>query len=108
MPTYTDVAEALNNISEGTHYQVTSWDGSQTYDIFRDKEQMRRGVKPVRMRAGVPDYSDEVYENPKKFFEKIVHERQIEFFAETNATMTCVVGKLSKNMKENKSTVAIH
>ena len=44
---------------------------------------MRRGVKPVRMRAGVPDYSDEVYENPKKFFEKIVHERQIEFFAET-------------------------
>ena len=25
-----------------------------------------------------------------------------------NATMTCVVGKLSKNMKENKSTVAIH
>ena len=65
-------AEALNNISEGTHYQVTSWDGSQTYDIFRDKEQMRRGVKPVRMRAGVPDYSDEVYENPKKFFEKIV------------------------------------
>ena len=76
-------AEALNNISEGTHYQVASWDGSQTYDIFRDKEQMRRGVKPVRMRAGVPDYSDEVYENPKKFFEKIVHERQIEFFAET-------------------------
>lgn len=63
-------AEALNNISEGTHYQVASWDGSQTYDIFRDKEQMRRGVKPVRMRAGVPDYSDEVYENPKKFFEK--------------------------------------
>lgn len=35
------------------------------------------------MRAGVPDYSDEIYENPKKFFEKIVHERQIEFFAET-------------------------
>ncbi len=69
---------------------------------------MRRGVKPVRMRAGVPDYSDEVYENPKKFFEKIVHERQIEFFAKPNATMTCVVGKLSKNMKENKSTVAIH
>ena len=23
-------AEALNNISEGTHYQVASWDGSQT------------------------------------------------------------------------------
>lgn len=76
-------AEALNNISEGAHYQIASWDGNQTYDISRDKEQMRRGVKPVRMRAGVPDYSDEIYENPEKFFEKIVHERQIEFFAET-------------------------
>lgn len=76
-------AEALNNISEGTHYQIVSWDESQTYDIWRDIEQMRRGVKPVRMRAGVPDYSPEVYNDPLKFFEAIVHERQVEFFGET-------------------------
>lgn len=75
-------AEALNNISEGMHYQIASWDGSQTYDIWRDIEQMRRGVKPVRMRAGVPDYSDAEYSDPQKFFERIVHERQIEFFSE--------------------------
>lgn len=76
-------AEALNNISEGTHYVVSKWDGSGTYDIYRDKEQMRRGVKPIRMRAGMPDYDEDVYADPRKFFERIVHERQIEFFAET-------------------------
>ncbi len=75
-------AEALNNLTEGQHYQIPSWDGSETYDIWRDIEQMRRGLKPVRMRAGVPDYDDAVYQDPKQFFEKIVHERQIEFFCE--------------------------
>lgn len=76
-------AEALNNISDGMVYQIPSWDGSKNHDISRDIEQMRRGVKPVRMRAGVPDFSDDVYNNREKFFEAIVHERQIEFFAET-------------------------
>lgn len=83
---YADVllmyAEALNNISEGMHYSIESWDGSKVHDVYRDVEEMRRGVKPVRMRAGVPDYSDAVYNDRQKFFEAIVHERQIEFFSE--------------------------
>lgn len=73
-------AEALNNLTSS--YDVASWDGSQTYTVSRDKEEMRRGVKPVRMRAGVPDYSEEVYASKEKFFNAIVHERQIELFAE--------------------------
>ena len=34
------------------------------------------------MRAGVPDYSDGVYADRDKFFNAIVHERQVELFAE--------------------------
>lgn len=75
-------AESLNNITSGTRYQIASWDGSKNHDIGRDIEEMRRGVKPVRMRAGVPDYPDEVYNDSKKFFEYMVRERQVEFFAE--------------------------
>ena len=74
-------AEALNNLT--TTYEIPSWDESTTYTISRDVEQMRRGVKPVRMRAGMPDYSDDVYGDRDAFFDKIVHERQIEFFAES-------------------------
>lgn len=73
-------AEALNNLT--TSYEIASWDGTQTYTISRDVNEMHRGVKPIRMRAGVPDYTDEVYADRDQFFNAIVHERQIEFFAE--------------------------
>ena len=73
-------AEALNNLT--ATYEIPSWDGSKTYSISRDVKEMHRVVMPIRMRAGVPDYSDDVYANQKKFFEAIVHERQIEFFGE--------------------------
>lgn len=73
-------AEALNNLT--TSYEIASWDGTQTYTISRDVNEMHRGVKPVRMRAGVPDYTDDVYADRDQFFNAIVHERQIEFFAE--------------------------
>lgn len=74
-------AEALNELT-GTH-QIASWDGSTTYTIRRDVAEMRRGVKPVRMRAGVPDYDeDAVYNDPVNFRKHLKHERQIEFFAE--------------------------
>ena len=73
-------AEALNNLTSS--FQVASWDNTTTYTISRDIEEMRRGVKPVRMRAGVPDYDAAVYADPTRFFEAIVHERQVEFFNE--------------------------
>lgn len=76
-------AEALNNIEEGSTYQIESWDGSTTYTVCRDINEMRRGMKPVRMRAGVPDFPDAIYNNRSLFFTKIVHERQVEFFNES-------------------------
>ena len=73
-------AEAVNNLTSS--HEVQSWDGTQTYTVSRDVNEMRRGVKPVRMRAGVPDYKDEVYADRDQFFNAIVHERQVELFAE--------------------------
>ena len=76
-------AEALNNIEEGNNYQIESWDGNTTYTVRRDINEMRRGMKPVRMRAGVPDFPDDIYNNRKLFFTRVVHERQVEFFNES-------------------------
>lgn len=75
-------AEALNQLTGS--YDIPSYDGTTTYTVSRDIEEMRRGIKPVRMRAGVPDYSAEVYADKDKFFQAIVHERQLELFAENN------------------------
>lgn len=74
-------AEALNNLT--TSYEIPSWDGSTTYTVSRDIDEMRRGIKPVRMRAGVPDYSDATYSSVDAMFKAIVHERQVELFAES-------------------------
>ena len=76
-------AEALNNIEEGNNYQIESWDGNTTYTVRRDINEMRRGMKPVRMRAGGPDFPDDIYNTRKLFFTRVVHERQVEFFNES-------------------------
>jgi hypothetical protein len=73
-------AEALNELT--TTYQVESWDGSQTYNISRDVNEMKKGVRPVRIRAGLPDYTSGIYANADQFRTKLKRERQIEFFAE--------------------------
>ena len=52
-------AEALNELTG--RYDIPSWNGATTYPISRDKEEMERGIHPVRIRAGLPDYPDEFY-----------------------------------------------
>ena len=44
---------------------------------------MRKGIKPVRMRAGLPDFADNVYQDQAAFRTALKHERQIELFAES-------------------------
>lgn len=73
-------AEALNELTQS--YDIPSWDGSTTYTISRDINEMKKGVQPVRIRAGVPDYTDDVYASQDKMRAKLKRERQIEFFAE--------------------------
>lgn len=73
-------AEALNEL-DGT-YQISSWNGAKTYTISRDIKEMKKGIRPVRCRAGIPDYSDAVYADKDVFRAKLKRERQIELMGE--------------------------
>lgn len=81
---YADVllwyAEALNELTQT--FKITLFNGLEV-DIKRDVEAMRSGMKPVRMRAGLPDLADIVYQDKDAFRTALKHERQIEFFAES-------------------------
>lgn len=73
-------AEALNELTGS--YQVASWDGSQTYTISRDVNEMKRGIRPVRCRAGLPDYTTSEYGDQRTLRDKIKRERMIELLGE--------------------------
>lgn len=73
-------AEALNELTG--QYSIPSWDGNKMHSISRNVAEMKAGIQPVRIRAGVPDYPDDVYANADRFREKLKRERQIELFAE--------------------------
>lgn len=76
-------AEALNELEEGTNYNIASWDGSTTYSIKRDIDEMKKGIRQVRRRAGVPDYDLEtVYKNQEELRRRLKKERQIELMGE--------------------------
>lgn len=73
-------AEALNELTGS--YSISSWDGNATYIISRDVNEMKRGIRPVRIRAGVPDYLADVYNSQDEFRNKLKRERQIELMGE--------------------------
>ncbi len=73
-------AEALNELSGS--YTVPSWDGSQVYTVSRDINEIKRGIRPVRIRAGIPDYTSAEYGDQNALRAKIKRERMIEFLAE--------------------------
>ena len=74
-------AEAINEVSEGT-YDIPSWDGAKTHSIHRSVAEMRKGIKPVRMRAGVPDFDNNIYADKDVFRIYLKRERQIELMGE--------------------------
>uniref|UniRef100_UPI00319DFD06 RagB/SusD family nutrient uptake outer membrane protein n=2 Tax=Bacteroides TaxID=816 RepID=UPI00319DFD06 len=75
-------AEALNELEDGSSYNIPSWDGSTSYTVKRDIDEMKKGIRDVRRRAGVPDYTMTEYQDRDVFRTKLKHERQIEFMAE--------------------------
>ncbi|MAZ28307.1 MAG: RagB/SusD family nutrient uptake outer membrane protein [Cytophagaceae bacterium] len=80
---YADVllmyAEALNELDGA--YSIPAWNGGN-YDISRTIPEMQRGIHPVRIRAGVPDYPSEVYGNKDEMRKSLKRERFIELLAE--------------------------
>lgn len=73
-------AEALNELTGG--HDILSWDGSATYNISRDVNEMKKGIHPIRIRGGVPDYPEEVYSSADLFRATLKRERQIELMGE--------------------------
>lgn len=76
-------AEALNELTEGQIYHLTTYTGSDV-QIQRNVDEMRYAIKRIRMRAGVPDYSEETYNNQNDFRVKLKRERQIELLGENS------------------------
>ena len=73
-------AEALNELTGS--YEIPSWDGSKTYTVSRDINEIKRGIQPVRIRAGIRDYTADEYADQVVLRKKIKRERMIELFAE--------------------------
>ena len=73
-------AEALNEL-EGT-YSIASWDKNTTYTIQRNIEEIQKGIHPIRIRGGVPEYDAQIYSNKNLLRDKIKRERMIEFMGE--------------------------
>lgn len=74
-------AEALNELTPGKSYTVERYNG-ETMTVQRDVNEMRSAIKPIRMRAGVPDFDDVVYANQELFRTALKRERQIELVGE--------------------------
>jgi hypothetical protein len=77
-------AEALNELADGTSYNVPSYDGNGSITIRRDQAEISKGLRPVRVRAGLPDFTEEHFTNQAKMRELIKREWQIEFMAESH------------------------
>ena len=74
-------AEALNELTPGKSYTVERYNG-ETMTVQRDVNEMRSAMKPIRMRAGVPDFDDVIYANQELFRTALKRERQIELVGE--------------------------
>ncbi len=72
-------AEALNEL-DGS-FNISSWKGTP-YTISRNLNEIQKGIHPVRIRAGVPDYSSAIYGNKTELRKAIKRERFIELMGE--------------------------
>jgi hypothetical protein len=75
-------AECLNELTQGQTYQQKDWKGNDIVITGRDISEMKRGIRPVRIRAGLPDYTADVYNSQDDLRAKIKRERMIEFMGE--------------------------
>lgn len=60
-------AEALNELTG--NYNIASWDEETQYTIQRNIDEMKKGIQPIRIRAGIPDYTRSEYEDQDLFRE---------------------------------------
>lgn len=63
-------------------YSIPDWKGEGTITVSRNIEEMSKYITQIRVRAGLPDYENNVYANADLFRKYLKRERQIELFAE--------------------------
>ena len=64
-----------------TSYTLKTWQG-EDITVSRDINEMKKGIQPIRIRAGLHDYTAEEYADANKLRAKIKRERMIEFMGE--------------------------
>ena len=75
-------AECLNELTQGQAYQQQDWRGQAITITGRNIDEMKRGIRPIRIRAGLPDYAATDYADQNLLRAKIKRERMIEFMGE--------------------------
>ncbi len=93
-------AEALNELNSS--YEIPSWDGQVTYSVSRDINEMKRGIRDIRRRAGIPDYTAAEYADADIFREKLRTERMIEFMGENQRYFDIRRWKIAEEVESQK------
>jgi len=75
-------AEALNEL-DGT-YNIPAYDGKGTIAVSRNKDEISKGLRPVRVRAGLKDFTDVYFNDKDEMRMRIKREWQIEFMGESH------------------------
>jgi len=75
-------AEALNEL--GGSYNIPTYDGNGTIAVSRNKSEISKGLRPVRVRAGLKDFTDDYFDNKEEMRMRIKREWQIEFMGEAH------------------------
>ncbi|MFV0390912.1 MAG: RagB/SusD family nutrient uptake outer membrane protein [Paludibacteraceae bacterium] len=77
-------AEALNELPAGQSFSIPTYDGTGTINVSRTQSEVRKGLRPVRVRGGLPDFTDDYFNDQEKMRTLIKREWQIEFMGESH------------------------
>lgn len=77
-----DYAEALNELTPGKEYTFDAYNNDKI-TVGYDAAAIRAAIKPIRMRAGLPEYAEGIFADKAALRARLKKERQIEFLGET-------------------------
>ncbi|MDR0863371.1 MAG: RagB/SusD family nutrient uptake outer membrane protein [Candidatus Symbiothrix sp.] len=72
--------EALNELNSS--YTLPTYDGKGTITVSRNTAEMSKAISQIRIRAGLPDFAEDVYADAGKYRTAVKRERQIELMGE--------------------------
>lgn len=75
-------AEALNELNSS--YTIPDYTGTKSHNIARNTAEMSMSVSQIRLRGGVPDFSEAIYSSKDLFRKALKRERQIELLGENH------------------------